>query len=249
MSDSVTFLGTSDGLPSPDRHHASLLLRLAGQTILLDCGEPCSHTLKRTGFDFNSLDAVVITHSHSDHIGGFPMLVQSLWLEQRARPLPVFLPAGIVQPLRDWMHACYLFEQQLGFKLHWHPLGPGKIGEVTLRTCRSSHLDSTQAHFATLYPKVAFEAFVVTLEGNGKRLAYSGDIGEPRDLAPLFAVDLLVCELAHFHPQKLADFLKEKPVKQLVLTHLSRQAREQWPEVQRIFPNAIFAKDGDTISL
>ena len=58
MSASITFLGTSDGLPSADRHHASLLLRLAGQTILLDCGEPCSHTLKRMGVDFRNLDAV-----------------------------------------------------------------------------------------------------------------------------------------------------------------------------------------------
>ena len=32
----IQFLGTSDGLPSADRFHASLLLRLAGQIILLD---------------------------------------------------------------------------------------------------------------------------------------------------------------------------------------------------------------------
>jgi len=247
MNDSLTFLGTSDGTPSPDRHHASLLLRLGGQTILIDCGEPCSHELKHMGVDFNSLDAIVITHTHSDHIGGLPMLIQSLWLEQRSRPLSVYLPAGAIQPLRDWLHACYLFEQQLGFALTWLPLASGKIGDVQMRPYRSSHLDSTQAHFATLYPKVAFEAFVVVFEAGNLRVAYSGDIGDPSDLEPLFPLDLLVVELAHFHPQKLADFLKGKPVKRLALTHLSRQARARLPEVQALFPSATFANDGDTI--
>src|ERR1700688_2799209 len=92
MSNSLQFLGTSDGLPSPDRHHASLLVRLGGQTLLFDCGEPCSHTLKRLGIDFNSIDAIFISHTHSDHIGGLPMLIQSMWLGSRERPLPIWVP-------------------------------------------------------------------------------------------------------------------------------------------------------------
>ena len=240
MSDSITFLGTSDGLPSPDRHHASLLLRLAGQTTLLDCGEPCSYTLKRMGFDFNSLDTIIVTHSHSDHIGGLPMLLQSLWLEQRTRPLTISLPPGIIQPLRDWLHACYLFEEQFGFEIQWQPLGHGALP--------TTHLNSTRTEFAAKYPGVKFEAFSVRF---GNRLGYSGDIGDPTDLAPLFPLDLLVCELAHFHPQKLADFLNDKPIKQLALTHLSRQARERLPEVQKIFSGlpAHFVQDGETIPL
>ena len=34
---------------------------------------------------------------HADHIGGFFMLMQALWLERRRKPLPVYLPpAGMV---------------------------------------------------------------------------------------------------------------------------------------------------------
>lgn len=221
MNDSVTFLGTSDGLPSPDRYHASLLVRLDGRTLLVDCGEPCSHTLKRMNFDFNSLDAVYVTHAHSDHIGGLPMLLQSCWLEQRARPLPVYLPAGVIEPFRNWIRCCHLVEGKLGFDIEWKPLAG----------YRTTHLP---------------EAYCLSF---GPRFAYSGDLGAPADLAPLFPVDLLVCELAHFHPQTLADFLKDKPFKRLALTHLSRQARARLPEVQKIFPTAIFPNDGDTIEL
>jgi ribonuclease BN (tRNA processing enzyme) len=223
MSDSVTFLGTSDGLPSPDRYHASLLLRLDGRTMLVDCGEPCSHTLKRMSFDFNSLDAVYVTHSHSDHIGGLPMLLQSCWLEQRTRPLPVHLPAGVIEPFRDWIRCCHLREAELGFDIQWQPLGPGAF-------------PTTHVH----------DAYCLSF---GPRFAYSGDLGAVTDLAPLFPVELLVCELAHFHPQTLADFLKDKPLQRLALTHLSRQARARFAEVREIFPNAIFPRDGDSIPL
>src|SRR5260221_8534863 len=116
MTNSLTMLGTSDGLPSPDRHYASLLLRFDGRTILLDCGEPCSHTLKKMSFDFNSLDAVFVTHTHSDHVGGLPMLIQSLWLEQRTRPLPIWLPGRAIAPLRQWLYTCFLFEQLFHFR-------------------------------------------------------------------------------------------------------------------------------------
>ena len=119
MLDSVTFLGTSDGLPSANRHHASVLVKFASRTILLDCGEPCGHTLKKMGEDFDAIDAVVISHTHSDHIGGFPMLMQSLWLEGRRRPLTVWMPGHAIRFVRPWLDACYLFEPLLGFPIKW----------------------------------------------------------------------------------------------------------------------------------
>jgi ribonuclease BN (tRNA processing enzyme) len=244
MSDSITFLGTSDGLPSADRHHASLLLRLGGQTILLDAGEPCSHTLKQAGFDFNSLDAIVVTHAHSDHIGGLPMLVQSCWLEQRSRPLPVYLPPGIIQPLRVWLHACFLFEELFPFALQLKPLT-----DSSFRVYPTTHLEHTRREFEGKHPQVRFEAFAVAFESGHKRVGYSGDLGGPEDLTPLFPLDLLVCELAHFHPQELANFLKNKSLKRLVLTHLGRPIRARLAEVQRILPDAIFTTDGDTIQV
>src|ERR1041384_930055 len=117
MSDSATLLGTSDGLPSPDRFHASLLLRLAGQTILVDCGEPCSHSLKRMGVDFNSIDAIVISHTHSDHVGGLAMLLQSMWLEDRTSPLPLWLPAHAIRPLQDWLARGLFFRTPFKFPI------------------------------------------------------------------------------------------------------------------------------------
>lgn len=260
MNDSVTFLGTSDGLPSADRYHASLLVRLGSRNVLLDCGEPCSHHLKKLGVDFSSIDCVIVTHTHSDHIAGFPMLVQSMWLEQRKRPLPVWLPHHAIKPLQLWLHACYLFDEVLPFKIQLRPLvadAPTSIGSVRFRAQRTTHLDRTADRFSRKNPKIGFEAFSLLLAGSGKRLAYSGDLGRPDDLAPLLTrpLDLLITELAHFHPKYVLPLLQAAPVRHVAFTHLGRPMRARFAELRAAAKRVLrhkqvsFPRDGDVIKL
>jgi ribonuclease BN (tRNA processing enzyme) len=257
MADSVTFLGTSDGLPSTNRRHASLLVRMAGRTILLDCGEPCAHTLKRMGVDFNSIDALVITHTHSDHVGGFPMLAQSMWLERRRRPLPVWIPRHAIRPLQNWLHACYLFDSLLPFRIQWRPLSERSVmrcGSVRMQAFRTSHLLKLQQHFARRYPAVEFNAYSVRLSAGDKRLGYSADLGSHHDLDPLCdqPLDLLVVELAHVHPRKLFAFLRERTVRRAAITHVGRPMLARLDEIkaaaQFLKPKKVsFVRDDDVV--
>jgi ribonuclease BN (tRNA processing enzyme) len=257
MVDSVTFLGTSDGLPSANRLHASLLVRAAGRTILLDCGEPCSHTLKRMGVDFNSIDALVITHTHSDHVGGFPMLVQSMWLEGRTRPLPVWIPRHAIRPLQNWLRACYLFDPLLPFRIQWRPLSERSVmrcGSVRMQAFGTSHLLKLQQQFAGRYPAVEFSAYSIRLSAGGKRLGYSADLGTHYDLDALCdqSLDLLVVELAHVHPRNLFALLRERKVRHVAITHVGRPMLARLDEVkiaaQVLKPKKVsFVRDDDVI--
>jgi phosphoribosyl 1,2-cyclic phosphodiesterase len=47
----------------------------------------------------DDLDAVVITHEHSDHVSGLPRLVR--WREKKKKPLPVFV-SKLTAPLIEW---------------------------------------------------------------------------------------------------------------------------------------------------
>lgn len=258
MHDSVTFLGTSDGLPSPDRHHASLLVKFATRTILLDCGEPCSHTLKRMGEDFDAIDVVVISHTHSDHVGGFPMLMQSMSPEGRRRPLTVWMPGHAIRLVREWLDACYLFEPLLGFPVKWVAFDKHsamRCGPVQLRAFRTTHLDGLRKRFGTSHPAVRFGAFSLLATGDGKRLAYSADVGAPEDLRSLCEkpLDLLVAELAHFQPRELFEFLQLKDVRRVAITHVGRAAHARLAAVRALARKVFgprktqFATDGDVV--
>jgi ribonuclease BN (tRNA processing enzyme) len=258
MSDSVTFLGTSDGLPSPDRRHASLLVKFATRTILLDCGEPCGHALKRMGEDFDDIDMVVISHTHSDHVGGFPMLLQSMWLERRRRPLTVWMPGHAIRSVRHWLDTCYLFEPLLGFPVKWVAFDKQpavRCGPVQLRAFRTTHLDGLRKQFGASHPAIWFNAFSLLATGGGKRLAYSADVGTPQDLQPLCAkpLDLLVVELAHFQPLALFEFLRPKDVRRVAVTHMGRAVRARLSEVgalsrKKLGPQKTqFVRDGDVV--
>ena len=71
------------------------------------------------------------------------------------------------------------------------------------------------------------------VEAGGKRVAHSCDLGAPEDLGPLLAepVDLLVCEVSHFEPQALFNFLSRHRLKCLALVHI---ARWQWEQREKI---------------
>jgi ribonuclease BN (tRNA processing enzyme) len=258
MPDSVTFLGTSDGLPSADRRHASLLVKFATRTILLDCGEPCGHTLKRMGENFDAIDMVVISHTHSDHVGGLPMLLQSMWLERRRRPLTVWMPGHAIRLMREWLDACYLFESLLDFPVKWvafdkHPAL--RCGPVQLRAFRTTHLDGLRKQFGASHPTIRFDAFSLLATGGGKRLAYSADIGAPQDLRPLCAkpLDLLVVELAHFQPRALFEFLQPRDVRRVAITHMGRAVRGRLAEARALARKELgprktqFVRDGDVV--
>lgn len=65
-----TFLGTGPGSAIPGRFQSSLLLEIDDRRILLDAGEPCCSQLLNFGVPLESLDAIWLTHVHTDHNGG-----------------------------------------------------------------------------------------------------------------------------------------------------------------------------------
>lgn len=46
------------------------LLKVDGRTLLVDCGITAPKALYELGYNFNDLDAILITHIHADHVGG-----------------------------------------------------------------------------------------------------------------------------------------------------------------------------------
>jgi ribonuclease Z len=91
----VTLLGTGTPLPVMERFGASILVEAGGKTLLFDAGRGCLQRLRQVNVFYNQIDALFLTHLHSDHIVGIPDLWLSGWLtSERTTPLEVFGPAG-----------------------------------------------------------------------------------------------------------------------------------------------------------
>jgi hypothetical protein len=168
------------------------------------------------------------------------------------------MPGHAIRLVREWLDACYLFESLLGFPVKWVALDKQRTlrcGPVQLRAFRTTHLDSLRKQFGASHPAVRFNAFSFLVTGGGKRLAYSADIGSPRDLQPLCAkpLDLLVVELAHFQPRALFEFLQPKKVRRVAVTHMGRAVRARLAEVKALARKGLgsrktrFVRDGEVV--
>ena len=254
-TDSITFLGTSDAVPSWERSHASLVAQMARKTLLLDCGEPCAKNLAFECVDFGKIDAILLSHLHPDHVAGLPQVIIGMWLEaKRTRDIPVFMPAEGIETFRKLILTTYLFPELIKFNVDFRPLSNGQtfaVGAVQVTPHRTTHLDSIR-RIAGDKHGVPCEPFLYELAANGKRIAYSGDMGEAGDLLSVLdrPLDLLVTECAHFSPQSLFETLRDKPVRRVALTHLHRQLwakKEELPAMAKDYGLAdkvVIARDG-----
>ena len=91
-------------MPSAARDTTALLVGAGSTLCLLDVGGSPVQKLRRTGVDPVALTAVVVTHTHPDHVYGLPALVQCLLILGRRAPLPVHCRVehvGLIERLLD----------------------------------------------------------------------------------------------------------------------------------------------------
>jgi ribonuclease Z len=77
----VTLLGTGVPTPSPDRFGPSTLVEAGDQKLLIDAGRGASIRLYQLKVPLGRIDALLLTHYHSDHTSGIPDAWLTGWLQ------------------------------------------------------------------------------------------------------------------------------------------------------------------------
>jgi ribonuclease Z len=106
----VTLLGTGVPIPRPDRFGPSTLIEAGDHTVLIDAGRGATMRLFQLGIPIGQIDALLLTHFHSDHTVGIPDLWLTGWLNShfgnRQRPFNVIGPVG-TRTLMHHLEAAY----------------------------------------------------------------------------------------------------------------------------------------------
>jgi ribonuclease Z len=94
----VTLLGTGTPVPRPDRFGSATLIEAGDQKLLIDAGRGAAIRLFQLKIPIGRLDALLLTHYHSDHTSGIPDVWLTGWLESffgtRKSPFRVIGPTG-----------------------------------------------------------------------------------------------------------------------------------------------------------
>ena len=241
-------LGTGSANAGPDRTTTMLAVEHDGRLVLIDCGGDAVQRMEACGLDPLGLDAVVLTHEHPDHISGYPLLLEKLWLMGRRDPLPVYGPAATLEKARALFA---IFDT-----LKWTGLPERTFHPVEMRpgapVVRLGGLDVTASPVDHPVPTVGLR-----FEADGKALVYSCDTALSDAVVTLAdGADVLVHEGTgslpgvHSSPEEAAEVAAKAGAKRLVLVHAPVGASdEDLAEARTTFPATAWGHDGDRVEV
>ncbi|WP_324076299.1 MAG: MBL fold metallo-hydrolase [Erythrobacter sp.] len=114
----LVLCGTGSPLPNPARAGPCNVVIAGDQAYVVDIGEGAARNLNLIGFDIPSLDGVLLTHFHSDHIDGLGPLALFYWTQGSASaPLPLIGPQG-VETVAEGFNTAYRLDH--GYRVAHH---------------------------------------------------------------------------------------------------------------------------------
>ena len=114
----LALCGTGSPFPDPTRAGPCSAVIAGKQLYIVDAGEGSARVLSGMGLPAGRIEALLLTHFHSDHIDGLPPFMLQRWsLRTSQQPLPIYGPPG-VERVVDGFRAAYT--QDYGYRVAHH---------------------------------------------------------------------------------------------------------------------------------
>lgn len=194
----VTLLGTGAPFASLERFGPSTLIEAGDRKFLIDAGRGALQRLAQARVDWKDIDAVLLTHLHSDHVVGFPDLWLTGWLVRpgRAEPLTLWGPRGTVA-MATHLREAFAFDIQLrqsddGASRTGHLINAVDIAEGVVYDSGGVRITAFLVDHGLVQP-----AFGYRVDHAGRSVVVSGDTRLSENLIRhAMNVDVLIHEVA-----------------------------------------------------
>ena len=240
----ITFLGSSHGVPAPDRYCTSILAETGGKTFVIDAGAPLIDLLLRSGRKPSDVAAIFTTHAHGDHVDGLVSFCDLASWYYKDVSTDIFVTenalTGAIFNFLSVIHS------------------PPDLSRLRFTRAKEGVVYDTPELKVTYIPTKHLPtrpAYSILLEAEGKRVLITGDMSnhlERKDFPSIVAeerLDLVISEMAHFGVEHLTPYLETCLADRMVITHVFPM--HKFAEIEALagkypFPIDI-AHDGDEI--
>ncbi|MFZ5917627.1 MAG: MBL fold metallo-hydrolase [Chloroflexota bacterium] len=228
----LTILGSSGTVADAHHENAYMVLQGSHSSLLIDCAGSPMGRLDRIGVDLETLDGLLVTHHHPDHIYGVPVLLLGLWLTGREKPFAIFGSRRALDVIRGMMR---LMEWQV-----WPDMFPVRYHEIPWQE-KALVIDRPEYTVYTSPVQHLVPTVGVRIENKitGGVLAYSSDTRPCQAVVRLAqGADILIHEgngplPGHSTPLEAGEIAQLAGAKRLVLIHypVFAKALDAWCDV------------------
>ncbi len=213
----LIILGSGTCVPSTGRSSPGYFIRAAGRNILIDCGSGTLLQLERSGISFREIDAVIITHTHPDHIGDLLPLLHARKAAPSGGPrqdITLIGPKAVGSYYEDGILS--VMSRPESFEVHIKETEEKfMVGDISISSKETLH---------------SRESYAYRLQLDNRSVVFTGDTDFDETLADLARdADVLIADCSypddnkvpgHMTPGECGRLAEKACVKRLVLSHL-----------------------------
>lgn len=231
----VVFLGNGEAFDERYPNHSHLVLSHK-TALMLDCGDSAVRQIWKYTKDHSLIDALYITHRHSDHLFGIPALLGRMLEEGRKKELIIICSEQIKEDIKRLTEHAYFGIDSYGFDIKFVIAEDGK--EIKFNGLKLS------------FAKTLHTAYnlAIRIEDGKSVVCYSGDGPFDENTEKLYKdADILMHECYMFDKRitghvaaiDVFEMAKRNNVKCLALAHFKRafndetrrRVREEIPKI------------------
>jgi len=215
----VVVAGSGTGLPDPERASSSLAVTVGSHKVVVDLGVGVLRQLARIGFDYRSIDILLLTHWHVDHINDLPPLIFASKHEAapRKNDLHIVAPRGFND---FYSRLMALYGQQILPRFY----------QIRVSEVYDNVMDFSSWRLVSKPTRHMLTSVGYRIEEGERALAYTGDSDFCEGVVELCReADVAFVECAfpdeahvegHMTPKRVARLIREARPKRVLLLHV-----------------------------